>query len=371
MGIIGAGKSTYAKKLQEKVGGEIIASDEIRREFVEEGKIPLEYDSKYNSLVFDEMHRRIEKCAKEGKNIIADSTNVLKFSRTPIIKIAEKYGYKVSGQLFLIDDKESEKRVQERQEKNGKTSHFIADIPLAIKTYKERLFSNFPTLEEGFHEIEVFENDSLKERQVKPLIASSNAGKIEIYSQILKELNMPYCSLRDLNVDIEVEENGETELENALIKAKAYHEATGLPVISNDSGLIIEKFAPENQPGVFVRRYGGRELSDEETIEIFSKMLKEVGGESDAYFNVALAICDKKGNYHTNLFKSFRYMIEKPSKTIQKGLPLRSLDFNKELGKYMSEMTIDEANAAEGECIKAQQNFIKEVLQLNKKVYPR
>ena len=33
MGIIGAGKSTYAKKLQEKVGGEIIASDEIRREF--------------------------------------------------------------------------------------------------------------------------------------------------------------------------------------------------------------------------------------------------------------------------------------------------------------------------------------------------
>lgn len=114
MGIIGAGKSTYAKKLQEKVGGEIIASDEIRREFVEEGKIPLEYDSKYNSLVFDEMHRRIEKCAKEGKNIIADSTNVLKFSRTPIIKIAEKYGYKVSGQLLLIDDKESEKRVQER-----------------------------------------------------------------------------------------------------------------------------------------------------------------------------------------------------------------------------------------------------------------
>ncbi len=47
----------------------------------------------------------------------------------------------------------------------------------------------------------------------------------------------------------------------------------------------------------------------------------------------------------------------------QKGLPLRSLDFYKELGKYMSEMTIDEANAAEGECIKTQQRFIKKVLK--------
>lgn len=48
----------------------------------------------------------------------------------------------------------------------------------------------------------------------------------------------------------------------------------------------------------------------------------------------------------------------------QKGLPLCSLDFNKELCKYMSEMTIDEANAAEGECIKTQQRFIKKSLKI-------
>ncbi len=55
-------------------------------------------------------------------------------------------------------------------------------------------------------------------------------------------------------------------------------------------------------------------------------------------------------------------MIDKPSKVIQKGLPLRSLDYNQELKKYMSEMTIEEANKSEGKCIEEQKKFIKEIL---------
>ncbi len=362
MGIVGAGKSTYAKRLQTKVGSEILASDEIRRDFVKTGVIPEEYDSKYNPIVFEEMHKQIELKAKEGVNIIVDSTNVPSSSRKPIIDIAQKFGYKIVGELLLISDEESEKRVMERQKKEGYSSHFIKDIPLAIKVYKQRLEDGWPTLEEGFHEINTYDNGNLIKTEVRPLIATSNLGKVAIYAQIFKKLGISYCSLRDLKVEIDIDENGKTEIDNALIKAKAYHEETGLPVVANDSGLIIEKFSAEDQPGVFVRRYGGRELSDEETIEIFSKKLHDVGGESEAYFNVGLAICDKKGNYHSKLFKSYRFMVETPSKVIQKGLPLRSLDYNKEFGKYMSEMTIEEANASEGECIKAQQEFIKEIL---------
>ena len=55
-------------------------------------------------------------------------------------------------------------------------------------------------------------------------------------------------------------------------------------------------------------------------------------------------------------------MVSTPSKVVIKGLPLRSLDYNKEYGKYMSEMTIEEANKSEGKCIEGQREFIEEVL---------
>ncbi len=282
MGIVGAGKSTFAENLALKVYGKILASDEIRRDFVNRGIIPKKYDSKYNNIVFDEMHKQIDECAKAGQTIIVDSTNVPASSRKPIIEIAQKYGYKVTGELLLIDDEESEKRVIQRQEKEGRSSHYIEDIHLAIKIYKQRLFEGWPKLEEGFHEINTYQNGKIIKKEQRPLIATSNLGKMAIYAQIFDEFGVQYCSLRDLKVDIEIEENGETELENAMIKAKSYHEVTGLPVLANDSGLIIEKFAPEDQPGVFVRRYGGRELTDQETINIFSKKLTAVGGASDS-----------------------------------------------------------------------------------------
>ena len=57
-------------------------------------------------------------------------------------------------------------------------------------------------------------------------------------------------------------------------------------------------------------------------------------------------------------------MVATPSKTIVKALPLRSLDYSKELGKYWSEMTIEEANACEGSAIEQQQKFIEEVFHV-------
>ena len=361
MGVIGVGKSTHAKKLKEQFGGEILSSDEIRKELVLEGKIPQKYDSKYNPLVFGVLHERARKLAQEGKNIIIDSTNIPSSARQPIINIGQEFGYKFQGELLLLDDDKCLERILQR-EKNDANIHIIENPRKSLNIYKARLESGKPNLKEGFHQINTYQDGKLVKEESQILVASTNQGKVAIYAQILEELKIPHCSLLDLNPHIKVEENGETELENAQIKAEAYHKATGLPVISNDSGLIIEKFSKEEQPGVFVRRYGGRELSDEETIRIFSKKLEDVGGSSDSYFNVALVICDREGVYHQKLFKSYRYMVAKPSPVISKGLPLRSLDFNKEYNKYMSEMSIEEANKAEGGALEEQRAFIKEIL---------
>ena len=111
----------------------------------------------------------------------------------------------------------------------------------------------------------------------KVLIATTNIGKINIYAQALNELGLDWVSLRDLKINLDVEETGSTEIENALIKAKAYNKATGLPVIANDSGLIIDKLSPEDQPGVFVRRDSGKELTDEEMLNAYIEKIEAVG----------------------------------------------------------------------------------------------
>lgn len=195
---------------------------------------------------------------------------------------------------------------------------------------------------------------------MKVLIATTNLGKVQIYKEAFDELGIEVLSLKDVNVDIDVEENGNSVIENAVIKAKAYHKLTGMPVLANDSGLIIDKFRPEDQPGLLVRRHNGKELTDEELLELYITKLNEVGGESPAHYEVGLAIVDREGVLHTREFRPKRYFVNKPSSTLIKGIPLFSLCYDFESKKYLSEMTPKERNAYEGEEFLGQINFIKE-----------
>lgn len=195
---------------------------------------------------------------------------------------------------------------------------------------------------------------------MKVLIATTNLGKVQIYKQAFDELGIDVCCLKDLDMNIDVEENGKTEIENAVIKAKAYHNFTGMPVLANDSGLIIDRFSKEDQPGLLVRRYKGKELSDEEMLNIYIEKLNEVGGESSGHYNVGLVIIDENGKLYAKEFRPKRYFINKPSKTFIKGIPLSSLCYDFKTKKYMSEMTPKERNDYEGKEFQGQIDFIKE-----------
>jgi len=195
---------------------------------------------------------------------------------------------------------------------------------------------------------------------MKILIASTNKGKIAIYKQVCNELGLETTDLTEVIVNQKIEENGKNELENAIIKAKAYNEITHLPVIANDSGLIIDKFDEKDQPKELVRRYNGKELTDEELIDIYIEKLNKVGGQSDAHFVVALALINEKGEMDTKLFYPKRNFINIPSKVIKKGLPLESLTYDNKTQKYMSEMTTIERNNYEAEEMKKQKQFIEE-----------
>ena len=94
----------------------------------------------------------------------------------------------------------------------------------------------------------------------KFVLATHNAKKLEEMREILSGLGVEVVSPADLEIEIEVEETGNTFAENAMLKAKAISAAASLPAIADDSGLCVD--ALNGGPGVYSARYGGEELDD-------------------------------------------------------------------------------------------------------------
>ena len=95
---------------------------------------------------------------------------------------------------------------------------------------------------------------------MKFVLASQNKHKLEEMQAILSAHGVEAVLQSDLGLHVYVEETGDTFAENALLKAKAVMEASGLPAIADDSGVCCD--ALSGAPGVYSARYGGPELDD-------------------------------------------------------------------------------------------------------------
>ncbi len=94
------------------------------------------------------------------------------------------------------------------------------------------------------------------------IIASNNEGKIREFRKLLEPFGFEVISMRQAGFTDEIIEDGETFEENAHIKARAVFEATGLPVMADDSGLEIDFL--NGAPGIYSARYAGEDASDKE-----------------------------------------------------------------------------------------------------------
>ena len=92
-------------------------------------------------------------------------------------------------------------------------------------------------------------------REERFVLASHNKAKLTEMRDILGELGIRVISQAEAGVDVEPEETGTTFEENALIKARAVMEASGLPAVADDSGLMVDALG--GAPGVYSARYGG------------------------------------------------------------------------------------------------------------------
>lgn len=176
----------------------------------------------------------------------------------------------------------------------------------------------------------------------KLLFATSNQSKLNRFKQGLLENNIELISLKDLNIKIDINENGNTAIENALIKARAYYNETHMPVMGMDDTLYLEGVPENKQPGLFVRRVGGKTLTDEEMIEHYTGLVKQYGkdGKLNCKWVYGIAVINDKGEESTYTWsKGNFYMVEEPSSIINKGYPLNSISKYKNLDKYFTEIT--------------------------------
>lgn len=109
------------------------------------------------------------------------------------------------------------------------------------------------------------------------IAATNNEHKLIEIKAILEPFGIKVYSLKEKGIDIEVEENGKTYRENALLKANAIAKLTSLPVISDDSGIEID--ALNKAPGIHSARYAS-----------------SVGGYNEA-FKIIERECAKKNDY--------------------------------------------------------------------------
>ncbi len=127
------------------------------------------------------------------------------------------------------------------------------------------------------------------------IVATKNRGKLDEIRCALSFPGWEFVTAEDVGIEPpEVEETGETFVDNALLKAGAYHRLFGLPTLADDSGLMVDALGGE--PGVRSARYAGEGAADADNN---AKLLTALAGtpaqERRARFECAVAYVDGLG----------------------------------------------------------------------------
>lgn len=132
---------------------------------------------------------------------------------------------------------------------------------------------------------------------MRVILASNNKNKLREMAQILLPFGMEVISQRDAGADFEVDENGTTFRENAEIKASAVYDKLKMPVIADDSGLVVD--ALSGAPGVYSHRFAGENASDRDrSLKVLSELMNVPKDKRTARFICEICYIDENGEKH-------------------------------------------------------------------------
>lgn len=193
---------------------------------------------------------------------------------------------------------------------------------------------------------------------IKIIFATGNQGKMREITQIMADMDAQIVSMKEAGIFIDIEENGTTFEENALIKARAIAKEANAVVLADDSGLEIDYL--DKAPGVLSARYLGEDTPYSVKNQHILELLKDVQGEKrSARFVCSIAAVFPDGREFTT-----NATIEgeiAPKSAGENGFGYDPIFFVPEFGKTTAELSAEEKNkiSHRGKAL----TMMKEILQ--------
>jgi XTP/dITP diphosphohydrolase len=177
----------------------------------------------------------------------------------------------------------------------------------------------------------------------KLLIATNNKGKVKELQDLLKDTGIELVTPSQIQLELDVIEDGHTYAENASKKAIAFARASGLISLADDSGLEVD--ALDGAPGLYSARYGspdGGKLSDAKRRAFLIQNLQNKPRPWTARFHATIAIANSNGEIH--LTEGFCEGEIIPEERGTGGFGYDPIFLLQELGKTMAELSMKEKN---------------------------
>lgn len=174
---------------------------------------------------------------------------------------------------------------------------------------------------------------------MKILAATGNKGKLREIREILEKDNVTIISPDDINLNIDVLEDGSTFEENAIKKAVALREASGMNALADDSGLCVDALG--GMPGIRSARFAGEKASDSDNISKLLRLMQGVANRK-ARFVCAMALALTDGRIITARGECPGMIIDNPTGTGGFGYDPVFLD--EASGKTFAELPQEEKN---------------------------
>ena len=197
--------------------------------------------------------------------------------------------------------------------------------------------------------------------QGRIVFATGNAGKIKEIRMIMEDTGMEVVSMKDAGITADIDENGKTYEENALIKARAVAAFTNDIVMADDSGLEIDYLNKE--PGIYSARYMGHDTPYAFKNQKILDKLRDVPEEKrTARFVCAMALALPDGTTRTaqaTMEGRIGYEIKG-----ENGFGYDPILWLPEYGKTSAELTMEEKNriSHRGKALERMKDALKEAL---------
>lgn len=197
----------------------------------------------------------------------------------------------------------------------------------------------------------------------KIIFATGNEGKMHEVRMILQDLGVEILSLKEAGIAADVEENGTTFEENAVIKATEIMKMCGEIVLADDSGLEVD--ALNKEPGIYSARYMGHDTSYHiKNKSLIDRLEGKSGEERNARFVCVIAAAFPDGRVFTT-----RGTMEGQigyEERGENGFGYDPIFYLPEYGCYSAELPLEEKNklSHRGKALRLMKEKLKELQEV-------